>query len=107
MSKKKLNWGILGAARVNERLLPAIIEASNSQLVAIASRRAGAAKATLEKYAPCCANSVACYDDMESLINDKNIDAIYCNKARISQASPSRRPHDDWLLQLTANWMPQ
>ncbi len=26
----KLRWGILGAARVNERLLPAIIEAPNS-----------------------------------------------------------------------------
>ena len=50
---KKLKWGILGAARVNERLLPAILEAPNSLLVAIASRRAGAAKATLEKYAPC------------------------------------------------------
>ena len=48
---KKIKWGILGAARVNERLLPAIIEAANSQLVAIASRRAGAARATLEKYA--------------------------------------------------------
>ena len=35
---KKLRWGILGAARVNERLLPAIIEAPNSTLVAIASR---------------------------------------------------------------------
>ena len=50
--EKKLRWGILGAARVNERLLPAIIEAPNSKLVAIASRRSGAAKATLEKYAP-------------------------------------------------------
>ncbi len=42
---KKLKWGIMGAARVNERLLPAIIEAPNSELVAIASRRTGAAKA--------------------------------------------------------------
>lgn len=76
----KLKWGILGAARVNERLLPAIIEAPNSQLVAIASRRAGAAKATLEKYAPCHQN-VTCYDDMDALINDKNVEAIYCPMA--------------------------
>lgn len=87
---KKLKWGILGAARVNERLLPAIIEASNSQLVAIASRRAGAAKATLEKYAPCCANSVTCYDDMESLINDRNIDAVYCPMAN--------EEHAEWAI---------
>ena len=86
----KLKWGILGAARVNERLLPAIIEASNSQLVAIASRRKGAAKATLEKYAPCYSNSVTCYDDMESLINDKNIDAIYCPMAN--------EEHAEWAL---------
>ena len=48
----KLRWGILGAARVNERLLPAIVDAHNAELVAIASRRAGAAQETLLKYAP-------------------------------------------------------
>ena len=47
-----LRWGILGAARINERLLPAIVEADNAQLVAIASRRPGAAGETLQKYAP-------------------------------------------------------
>ena len=83
---KKLKWGILGAARVNERLLPAIIEASNSQLVAIASRRVGAARATLEKYAKNYDGYVACYDDMDALINDKNIDAIYCPMANEEHA---------------------
>lgn len=76
----KLKWGILGAARVNERLLPAIIEAPNSQLVAIASRREGAAKATLEKYAPqgfdC--GSVQCYDNLLGVIEDPNVEVIYC-----------------------------
>ena len=90
MCDKKLKWGILGAARVNERLLPAIIEASNSQLVAIASRRAGAAKATLEKYAPNYKEVVTCYDDMDALINDKNIDAIYCPMAN--------EEHAEWAL---------
>jgi xylose dehydrogenase (NAD/NADP) len=85
----KLKWGILGAARVNERLLPAIIEASNAELVAIASRRAGAAKATLDKYAPCHQN-VTCYDDMDALINDKNVDAIYCPMAN--------NEHAEWAL---------
>jgi len=87
---KKLKWGILGAARVNERLLPAIIEASNSQLVAIASRRAGAAKATLEKYAPNHQGNVAYYDDMDALINDKNIDAVYCPMAN--------EEHAEWAI---------
>ena len=87
----KIKWGILGAARVNERLLPAIIEASNSQLVAIASRRAGAAKATLEKYAQKDFieknnDYVACYDDLESLIADKNVEAVYCPMANEEHA---------------------
>jgi D-xylose 1-dehydrogenase (NADP+, D-xylono-1,5-lactone-forming) len=90
MDIKKLKWGILGAARVNERLLPAIIEAPNSRLVAIASRRAGAAKATLEKYAPNYKAEVACYDDMDSLIQDKNIDAIYCPMAN--------EEHAEWAI---------
>ncbi|ADI30766.1 Gfo/Idh/MocA family protein [Methylotenera versatilis] len=85
----KVKWGILGAARVNERLLPAIIEASNAELVAIASRRAGAAKATLDKYAPCHQN-VICYDDMDALIHDKNVDAIYCPLAN--------NEHAEWAL---------
>ncbi|OIR06644.1 glucose--fructose oxidoreductase precursor [mine drainage metagenome] len=86
---KKLKWGIMGAARVNERLLPAIIEASNSELVAIASRRAGAAKATLEKYAPCHRN-VACYDDLDALLNDANVQAVYCPMAN--------NEHVEWAL---------
>ncbi len=90
MEQKKLKWGILGAARVNERLLPAIIEAPNSQLVAIASRRAGAARATLEKYAPCYTNSVQCYDEMDTLIQDKNVEAIYCPMAN--------EEHAQWAL---------
>jgi len=90
MNDKKLKWGILGAARVNERLLPAIIEAPNSQLVAIASRRAGAAKATLEKYAPCYTDSVACYDYMDALINDKNVEAVYCPMAN--------EEHAEWAI---------
>jgi predicted dehydrogenase len=61
MTNEKLKWGILGAARVNERLLPAIVDAPNSQLVAIASRRVGAAKETLDKYAPDI-EGVVCYE---------------------------------------------
>jgi len=86
----KLRWGILGAARVNERLLPAIIESSNAELVAIASRRANAAKATLEKYAPCRAGGVQCYDDLDALISDENVEAIYCPMAN--------EEHTRWAL---------
>ncbi len=86
---KKLRWGILGAARVNERLLPAIIEAPDSQLVAIASRRPGAATATLEKYAPqgFDRSSVQCYDDPLALIANPAVEAIYCPMANNEHAA--------------------
>ena len=95
MTIKKLKWGILGAARVNERLLPAIIEANNSELVAIASRRAGAAKTTLEKYAPANISerdrqNITCYDDLQSLITDPNVEAIYCPMAN--------EEHAEWAI---------
>ena len=90
--QSKLNWGILGAARVNERLLPAIIEAPNSQLVAIASRRVGAALETLKKYAPQGFNhqDITCYDDLDRLINDPNVEAIYCPMAN--------EEHAEWAI---------
>ncbi len=43
----KVRWGILGAARVNERMLPAIANAGNGELIAIGSRRPEAAKVCL------------------------------------------------------------
>ena len=88
-TQKKLKWGILGAARVNERLLPAIIEASNAELVGIASRRPGAAKTTLEKYAPGCSD-VNCYDDLDALLANKHVQAVYCPMAN--------QEHVQWAL---------
>ena len=92
MSDRKLKWGILGAARVSERLLPAILEAPNAQLVAIASRRAGAAAETLKKYAPQGFNNqdIKCYDDLDALIQDKNVEAVYCPMAN--------EEHAEWAL---------
>ncbi|NBQ85218.1 MAG: gfo/Idh/MocA family oxidoreductase [Methylophilaceae bacterium] len=85
----KLRWGILGAARVNERLLPAIVQAPNSELVAIASRRAGAADETLAKYAPQLSN-VKIYDDLEALLGDSNVQAVYIPLAN--------HEHAEWAL---------
>jgi len=85
----KLRWGILGAARVNERLLPAIVEAHNAQLVAIASRRPGAAAQTLAQYAPQ-QQDVRTYDHLESLLTDSEIDAVYLPLAN--------HEHAEWAL---------
>jgi len=93
-SNQKLRWGILGAARVNERLLPAIVEAGNSELVAIASRRPGAAAETLKKYAPN-VSGVATYDSMEELLADQNVQAIYIPMAN--------HEHGEWVLKAIAS----
>lgn len=87
--KAKLRWGILGAARINERLMPAIVGASNAELVAIASRRPGAAAQTLEKYAPQQQN-VKIYSDREALLTDPDIDAVYIPLANYE--------HAEWAL---------
>ena len=85
----KVRWGILGAARINERLLPAIAESSNSQLVAIASRRPNAAVETLAQFAPQ-PKGVRVYAGYEELIADPEVDAIYLPLAN--------HEHADWTL---------
>lgn len=85
----KLRWGILGAARINQQLMPAIVEAKNSELVAIASRRPGAASETLAKYAPEQKN-VSIYDSPEALLEDTSIQAVYIPLAN--------KDHAEWVL---------
>jgi predicted dehydrogenase len=89
----KLRWGILGAARVNERLLPAIVEAPNSELVAIASRRPGAAAETLAKYAPQ-VSGVKAYDALDDLLADAHVQAVYIPLAN--------HEHAEWALKAIA-----
>jgi xylose dehydrogenase (NAD/NADP) len=88
-NNKKLRWGILGAARVNERLMPAILEASNAELVAIASRRPGAAAQTLAQYGPQ-QQQVRCYDNLKALLDDPEVDAVYLPL--------SNHEHAEWTL---------
>ena len=89
----KLRWGILGAARINERLLPAIVAARNAELVAIASRRVGAAAETLAKYAPDLSD-VTTHDRLESLLDDDRIQAVYLPMAN--------EEHAQWALKAIA-----
>jgi len=86
---EQLRWGILGAARVNDKLMPAIVEAENAKLVAIASRRPGAAEETLQKHAPNETDAEA-LDDPEALLARDDIDAIYLPMAN--------EEHAEWAL---------
>jgi D-xylose 1-dehydrogenase (NADP+, D-xylono-1,5-lactone-forming) len=92
-NQAKVRWGILGAARVNERLLPAIVAAKNAELVAIASRRNGAAAETLKKHAPQL-SSVRTLDDPELLLDADDIDAVYLPMANDE--------HAEWALKAIA-----
>jgi len=93
-NQSNVRWGILGAARVNERLLPAIVEAHNAELVAIASRRSAAAAETLAKHAPDLISTVRTLDDPEALLDLEDIDAVYLPMAN--------EEHAEWALKAIA-----
>ena len=74
---KKIRWGILGAARVNERLMPAIVQSDLGELIAIGSRRLGASRECLLKHLPKYEDKVSCFDGFDQVINHEKVDAIY------------------------------
>ena len=86
---KTLRWGILGAARMTEVMLPAIIDASNAELVAIASRRPQAAADLLTKCGVGHAG-VDSYADPNQLLEDSNVDIVYLPMAN--------EEHAEWAL---------
>jgi D-xylose 1-dehydrogenase (NADP+, D-xylono-1,5-lactone-forming) len=73
---KTVNWGILGAARVNQRLLPAIENNIHSKILMLSSRRNGAAEECIKQYAknPEVIKTTTRFDDV---INHPDINAIY------------------------------
>ena len=67
-----LRWGILGTARINRRVIPAIGLARRSELVAVASRdRARAEAYARERSIP------RAIDGYQALLDDSSIDAVY------------------------------
>ena len=82
---QKVRWGILGAARINERLLPAILATPQAELVAIGSRRSGAALETLNRLAPEVSH-VKAYDSLDAVLESKEVDAVYIPLANAEHA---------------------
>ena len=73
---KTINWGILGAARVNQRLLPAIEHNPHSKLIMLASRRDGAAQECINQYSKY-PSEVKASQDFDEVIQHPDIHAIY------------------------------
>lgn len=69
---KKIRWGILGVAKINDRLLPAFHRMRNGQIVAIASRSIDKAREAARQ-----GNIPTPYGSYEALLDDPNIDAVY------------------------------
>jgi predicted dehydrogenase len=68
----KLRWGILGVAKINDRLMPGFKAAGDTRLVAIASRDGARAKAAAEKI-----GIPKAYGGYDALLADSEIDCVY------------------------------
>lgn len=71
-SMPKIRWGILGVAKINDRLLPGFRAAANGELIAIASRSHEKARTAAKA-----AGIPTAHGSYESLLRDPAIDAVY------------------------------
>ena len=73
MSTKKVRWGILSTANIGmQKVTPAIMKSAHSEVVAIASRDLGKARAAADRL-----GIPQAYGSYEELFADPEIDAIY------------------------------
>lgn len=69
---KKIRWGILGVAKINDRLMPAFHRMRNGQLAAIASRSMDRAREAAKRD-----GIETPHGSYEALLDDPTIDAVY------------------------------
>ncbi|NNM06679.1 MAG: Gfo/Idh/MocA family oxidoreductase [Gemmatimonadetes bacterium] len=73
MTDRKLSWGVISTAKIGQRAVnPAIQASSNGELLAVASRDAGKARAFAEE-----AGIPTSYGSYQALLDDPSIDAVY------------------------------
>ena len=65
-------WGLLGTARINRHLIPAMRAARRSRLVAVASREASRAAAYAQEWGVDVVHS-----SYDALLRDRHVDAVY------------------------------
>ena len=71
-SGKRVQWGVLGAARILRRTMPGLKASDNADLVAIASRDEAKAKAAALQW-----GASRTYGSYQDLLNAPEIDAVY------------------------------
>jgi len=68
-----VKWGVIGCGDIARRIgIPAIRQASRSELVAVMSRDPGRARDIADQY-----NAIRCYTRVEDLLNDDEVNAVY------------------------------
>jgi D-xylose 1-dehydrogenase (NADP+, D-xylono-1,5-lactone-forming) len=72
MSDKKLRWGILGVANINERWIPGFQKATLAELTAIASRSLDRAESARKAW-----GMEKAFGSYESLLASPDVDAVY------------------------------
>ncbi len=85
MSGKKIRWAILGTSFISEVMAKAIQASTTSQLVAIGSRSLIAAQKFAEQF-----SISKIYDDYQTLLADKEIDAVYIGLPN--------HVHKEWII---------
>src|SRR5262249_10267283 len=68
----KVRWGILGVAKINNRVLPSFKDAANAELRAIASRSAERARRAAGD-----AGIPVAHGSYDALLDDPTVDAVY------------------------------
>jgi predicted dehydrogenase len=86
---KKARWGILGVAKINDRLLPSFATARNLELAGIASRSLDRAQAAAKA-----AGIPNAYGSYEALLDDPTIDVVYIPLPNHLHAEWTRRAAD-------------
>ena len=77
-----IGWGVVGCGSIASKVIPAIIEAENSRLIAVMSRSMDKARRFAEKY-----GASRYYDDLSLLLRDGDVDAVYISTPTFLHAS--------------------
>jgi predicted dehydrogenase len=85
----KLRWGILGVAKINNRVLSGFRVAGRAELAAIASRDPGRARDAARA-----ADIPVAYGNYEALLDDPRIDAVYVPLPNTLHAEWTRKAAD-------------